>query len=100
MNSIKQSTTLALMVCILCACQPIAGGANNPTRIGAEQSLGLASNARSVGLGRPLLAGDVAPDFRLISDTGALVHLADELKAGRPVVLIFCNIGLCRASLG
>lgn len=33
--------------------------------------------------------GDTAPDFRLPDNNGAMVHLADELKSNRAVVLVF-----------
>jgi len=99
MKSIMQSTTLALMVCVLCACQPIASRTIYPTRIPAEQHLVPAGAAHSTRLGRPLLAGDQAPDFRLVSATGALVHLTAELKAGGPVVLIFYSGSFCRLCL-
>ncbi len=34
-------------------------------------------------------AGDTAPDFTLPDNNGAMVHLADELKSNRAVVLVF-----------
>lgn len=33
--------------------------------------------------------GDVAPDFTLVDSKGTSVHLAEELKANRSVVLVF-----------
>ena len=33
--------------------------------------------------------GDTAPDFTLPDNNGAMVHLADELKSNRAVVLVF-----------
>jgi len=88
MSAFKRLVVLAWIVCLLCACQPMA-----------EQHLVQASGARGSALGRPLRAGDPAPDFRLASATGTTVHLADELKAGGPVVLIFYTGGFCRLCL-
>src|SRR5213075_2147949 len=45
--------------------------------------------------GRPLLAGARAPDFHLIGATGVTTHLADELLAGGPVVLVFYTSHYC-----
>jgi len=88
MSTFKRLIVFVLMVSFVCACQPMA-----------EQNPVQASATRGSALGRPLRAGDPAPDFRLVSATGAQVHLADELKAGGPVVLIFYTGGFCRLCL-
>jgi len=38
---------------------------------------------------KALQPGDVAPDFTLVDSKGTSVHLAEELKASRAVVLVF-----------
>ena len=99
MNSFKRSTIVALMVCVLCACQSMASLPARPKHSQAPEPRALDTTRPATIAGRPLLAGEQAPDFRLVNAGGTTVHLSDELQAGGPVVLIFYTSHYCRICL-
>jgi len=96
-NAIKRATVLALLLGVLSACQPVASlSAQSVHSPAPEPRRVLDPTAPAIIAGRPLLAGAPAPDFRLISAAGVTTHLADELQADRPVMLIFYTSHYCR----
>jgi peroxiredoxin len=86
------------MVCVLCACQSMASLPGRPEQNQAPEPRALDTTPVIIA-GRPLLAGEKAPDFRLDNASGTTVRLADELRAGSPVVLIFYTNHYCRICL-
>jgi peroxiredoxin len=95
-NSFKRLTSLAVMVFVLCACQPLA---SMPARPGQNPARAQGASAPAVSAGLPLRAGARAPDFRLAGAGGATLHLADTLHAGGTVMLIFYTSRYCRVCL-
>ncbi|WP_246321029.1 hypothetical protein [Paenibacillus germinis] len=44
---------------------------------------------RNKGAGKGLIIGNVSPGFTLEDATGKWITLSEELKKGRPIILIF-----------
>jgi len=88
---------MALLIGVLSACQSIPNQSARAEHYQApEPRRALDTTTPSTIAGRPLLAGQSAPDFGLVSATGITVRLSDELQAGVPVVLVFYTGHYCR----
>jgi len=95
----KRLTALVLLIGLLCACQPSGARRARPAPNQARVLPVLDTTMPVASGGRPLLAGQPAPDFRLSSAAGTTMQLADALRAGGPVVLIFYTTPNCRICL-